>query len=209
MRKGIFLVVSIIGLFCLSGCDNSTTPGNTGKNLQEISEDISASRQFNESYEGYTIDEVEIIKRQTDIENKSDKIFAMLTVNNDTEGVKGYIDYILDYGLYNEGWILDGCEVNYEGTNSGVKLIPTKAPEISTEELAQALSSIYSYGSSTYIEVYDTNIDLETGIADYMVTAKSIHRYMTETINATVSYDCRLIGKLQIQGFPTLTNRKI
>lgn len=186
MRSKTLLAISIF-LFALffSSCNKPSSLGSL--HSAKIIEDVSASRYFKETHNGFVIEEMNIVKRQTDIENKTDKIFATFNVVNEDESVRGYMDFIVDYGLYNEGWILDNCEVNYDGANDGLKFFPTKGPEFSAIDLAQDLSATLD-GTWGEVEVYDSTVDLDTGVAHYFVTGKSVHKYVTETVDATVSY---------------------
>lgn len=213
MRSKILFFISALLclMFCLGGCSPSPSPDNlsakdpagnlvdvfappssdpfAARTPDEIIEDVSDHPDFVNScpVSGFTITGIDIVKRQTDAEHKTDKIFATFNVANESEGVRGYMDFIVDYGLYNEGWILDNCEVNYDGTNDGLKFFPTKGPEFSAIDLAQDLSATLD-GAWDEVEVYDSTVDLDAGVAHYFVTGKSVHKYVTETVNATVSY---------------------
>ena len=59
------------------------------------------------------MDECEIEKRRTDEEAGTDLIY--LTVSGDNGEFECSLSYIVTYELYNEGWILETIERDYEG----------------------------------------------------------------------------------------------
>lgn len=180
MRKHILLfAVMLMGLLILAGCSHAPAV----KSDSEIMNELSSGKYLGESYPNFAIKDVEIIKRQTDVEDKSDKVYVTLSVINDDESISGYIDMVLLYELYNDGWILEECELDYDGA----WFRPEKILELSLDEVSSALN--YATGETiSDVAVYDAEADLENGIVVYSVTGKECHTYMTGELDATLAY---------------------
>lgn len=103
-RIGIFLALVITSCL-LTAC------GNNPKSEQDIVEDINASTDY--IAPPIDVDECEIEKRRTDEEAGIDLIY--LTVSGDNGEFECSLSYIVTYELYNEGWILETIERDYEG----------------------------------------------------------------------------------------------
>lgn len=176
-------MILLITLLSLTGCDKAASV----KSDSDIMSDLSASKYYTEIYPESTIKGIEIIKRQTDVENKNDTVYATLTVASNDESVEGYIDVMILYGLYEEGWILDSCEVYYEGEHAGVNLHPVSRLGLSAEDVSSDLSGLTG-NIYTDVEIYDSGFDEENSIEYYSITGKEPHTYMTRTIDATVTY---------------------
>ncbi len=185
MKKKISIstMILLITLLSLTGCDKAASV----KSDSDIMNDLSESKYYAEIYPESTIKGIEIIKRQTDVENKNDTVYATLTVASNDESVEGYIDVMILYGLYNDGWILDSCEVYYEGEHAGANLHPVSGLGLSAEDVSSDLSGLTG-NSYTDVEIYDSGFDAENSIEYYSITGKEPHTYMTGTIDATVAY---------------------
>lgn len=185
MKKKISIstMILLITLLSLTGCDKAASV----KSDSDIMSDLSASKYYAEIYPESTIKGIEIIKRQTDAENKNDTVYATLTVASNDESIEGYIDVMILYGLYEEGWILDSCEVYYEGEHAGVNLHPVSGLGLSAEDVSSDLSGLTG-NIYTDVEIYDSGFDEENSIEYYSITGKEPHTYMTGTIDATVAY---------------------
>lgn len=96
----------ILMTLMLTGC------GKTVKSEDQMIEDLYNNPNFY-SQQKVTIENLSIIKRQTDKHEKKDIVFVTLKVGNDA--VEGKISYILNYNLYDEGWILDDVSIYPEG----------------------------------------------------------------------------------------------
>lgn len=92
--KGLLLFILLISL---CGCSPSA------KSEQEIVADLQKSPAF--ISEAVRIDSCEIIKRQTDPDNKCDLVYLTAYVNEDE--LKCALSYVMQYALYNDGWILE------------------------------------------------------------------------------------------------------
>ena len=110
-------LVSIILVMCtlassvlLFGC-GSTKRGKTEKEImKDVAETDSFFIEFNLSPK-----KISITKRQTNVEDKTDYIWATIEAEND-EFVY-HADFEMTYILYNEGWMLETLEQTDEGYN--------------------------------------------------------------------------------------------
>lgn len=184
MKKHILLFMVILTVVLISaGC--SHTPAV--KSDSEIMNELSSGKYFTEKYARFTIKGIEVTKRQTDIENKSDKVYVTLSVINDDESISGYIDMVLLYELYNDGWILEECDLDFDGANSGSYFRPEKALDLPLDEVSSALNWALGENISD-VTIYDNEADLENGTVTCSVTGKEYHTYMTGEIDATLTY---------------------
>ena len=118
-RYGVILL-SVILLFSLAGC--SQVP----KSENAIKQDIQASTGFFSDYTDLEITDFEIVERKTDSKNSTDEINCSLSAEN--ENFIYSAEYVLNYHLYDQGWMLEGLE------QKNVDVIPKKATV--TSELA-------------------------------------------------------------------------
>lgn len=109
----LFLLICCALLLC--GC--ASTPAV--KTEEELLADMQ-ERKLPEECEGAAISGIEILKRQTNQEDKQDIVYV--TMQAETETAKLVRSYELEYNLYDEGWILDGVERYDEGENSTTAL---------------------------------------------------------------------------------------
>lgn len=85
--------------------------GNKVADEEQIKQELESGQEFNFLKNGEQIDEIVIVKRQTDKEQKTDTVWCTI-VTSDTE-VSCQKDIVLTYGLYDkEGWILDDVDVS-------------------------------------------------------------------------------------------------
>lgn len=82
----------------LSGCSKS------GKSEKEIVQDLQINSFFQDGMD-VEITQYNVIKRQTDVDNKSDVVY--INVDAENKDFRWNRSYVMTYGLYNEGWILD------------------------------------------------------------------------------------------------------
>lgn len=95
----------VLILILLSGCSPSA------KSAKEIIADLQQNPAF--LSQTVEIDSYEIIKRQTDKNNNSDLVYIMVTINE--EKLNCTLSYIMQYILYNDGWILESVERYEDG----------------------------------------------------------------------------------------------
>lgn len=160
-----FLAMAIIltSLLLLTSCSEST------KSEKDIIADLQASDGFistTAEINGY-----EIIKRQTDKPNKSDIIY--ITVEASNPEITCELSYIMQYVLYNEGWILEDVSRYYDG--------PWRIDGLPNE---QVMSDIREYDA--FVSEYETqygNLSTETVI----VTGEQYDGTFGKSVN--VAYD--------------------
>lgn len=84
-------------LFLFGGCSSGVLEGDVRADI------IKWDSYF--SYFDLDVDSYQITKRQTNIEDKNDFVWASISGSNDDFSY--YADYMLEYRLYNDGWILE------------------------------------------------------------------------------------------------------
>lgn len=97
-------------MFAVSALIMTGCGGTKGVAASQIMSDIENSYAFQQ----YRVElsDVTIIKRQTDVTNKTDDVYvSVYGKNNDYEVAK---NYQLTYELYNEGWILENIRSYYD-----------------------------------------------------------------------------------------------
>lgn len=145
VNKSVVLLAISVAALILSGCSSNEQHSETGRenpSLKEAfkSDDGVSQEQFesdiNESekiqfchrsdyvYESpYTINEYEIIKRQTNVDEKTDILYAMLDLSN--EYFDATVDAEFEYEYYDVGgWILEDTKLTVND------VVPTRAPEV-------------------------------------------------------------------------------
>lgn len=85
--------------------------GPAAKNESGIISDIQHQDDFFENY-NLVIDSSSITKRQTNQDDKTDYIWVELTASNDEFIYSA--EYSLYYVLYNEGWLLEECDISHQ-----------------------------------------------------------------------------------------------
>lgn len=184
MKKRMFLFAAMLMVLLIStGCSRAPIV----KRNSEIINDLSNTKKFFETYPEFTINGIDVVKRQTDVSNRTDTVYVTLSVINDDESISGYIDMELLYELYNEGWILEECSWDWDGANSGSYFRPEKAIDLSFEEVSSDLKALTGEIFSD-VAIYDVEVDLENGTVTYSVTGTEYHTYMTGEIDATLTY---------------------
>jgi len=156
----VILVVVIVSL--------SADKADRVRTEEQIIEDLIAYELYSQDtiYDGLTIS-----KRQTQDEKLVDTVYV--TVDSHSDRIQKVESFILVYNLYDQGWILDSVEYNWEGENS---IVPLIGPG---ESFVDVLFSEYnsqhterSYDPPyTCWEVTDYQVDLSNMTADYTVEA--------------------------------------
>lgn len=209
---GCFVSLMVI----LAGC------GKAVKNETEIKVDLQNHAGFY-SEQDVVIQKLSIIKRQTNEKEKTDTVYVDADVSNDA--VKGQLSYVLNYNLYDEGWILDNVSRYFEGEWN---FTPLKGPEQGAADTAikekvsvphfdkredfleQNLSRFY-YSSDgrhyykshlcRYIAVYvaDFSFNTETGLWEFNGVTRDTDTYYCYNCNGQINPDfdtqCRTCGE--------------
>lgn len=113
-KKSFVLFLLICCALLLCGCASQAV-----KTEEEILADMQ-ERKLPEECEGAAISGIEILKRQTNQDDKQDIVYV--TMQAESESAKLVRSYKLEYNLYDEGWVLDGVEQYSEGENSTTAL---------------------------------------------------------------------------------------
>lgn len=175
-RYFIIFTLIILTLTILTGCGGPST-----KNESEIGKDLIAGGYLSGNSINYIIDDMEIVKRQTDVNNKSDTIYATVIATSEDKVSKLTGEYKIEYGLYNEGWLIDKVTV------SDLSVLPLHGKEFTTDELIEAMASC-NYQNIAYLSVLDYQESLEDGLVYYSISAEDVCTYATEYIDATLSF---------------------
>ncbi|MBR5508724.1 MAG: hypothetical protein IKV59_01575 [Lachnospiraceae bacterium] len=174
LKRKMWTVAAIGLLMCgMTGC------GVKEKTEEEIRTELQAHSNFGMGKD-VTIEEFEVIKRQTDKDDKTDKVFVEVTAGN--EEVEFTTSYGMVYGLYDSGWILD--EV-YESTLVETTVTPKQGP---SDTGAIAVSAGIEDDFSEYSFAAE-ELDLANGNALYVYQGIRNQKYMQEIVNLLVN--CR------------------
>ena len=125
-KKLILLLLATCMLFCLSACgkQNGTPKDTINSDIENLVNNIDLQNCFDSEFVNDSPYQVEsnLIKRQTNFDNKEDIVYYDVIVKNDYFQISN--TYKLLYRYYDEGgWILDDSVL--ESKN----IIPIKAPE--------------------------------------------------------------------------------
>lgn len=129
-RRIIALCMALCCALLLFGC----SAAKTVKSEQEIMADLQ-EKGIPEDNETAVITDLEIIKRQTNAEDKQDLVYV--TIQAEAETAKYVRSYQVEYGLYDDGWVLDDVSRFEDGEN---KIIPLTEP--SSAELDQYFQNV-------------------------------------------------------------------
>lgn len=156
---GIFLILVIM---FLSGCSKS------GKAEKEILKDLQAHPAFISA--NVEIRDYEIIKRQTDVNNKTDLVY--ITVHTNSSELTCSLSYKLEYKLYNEGWLLESVN-RTDG--------PWEISGLKEEQLVSDIKGYDYYFSDWGVYVQDIEI-VDEGYNSNAITA--YEKWLTVRLSA-------------------------
>lgn len=134
---GLFLLIMLLSL---CGCSPSA------KSEREIIADLQQNPAF--ISETIKIDDCEIIKRQTDKDSKSDIVYITVYVNE--EDLTCELSYVMEYVLYNEGWILENVSRYDDG--------PWSIEGLPIERISADVTDYDFYFNDYILEVTDCEI---------------------------------------------------
>lgn len=159
----------LIMLLTLCGCSPSA------KSEKEIIADLQQNPAF--ISETVTINDCEIIKRQTDKDNKYDLIYLTVYVNEDE--LKCALSYIMQYTLYNDGWILEYVD-QYDNGSWSIEGLPIEklSSDITVSDnyfskfglavtSCQILNEGYTYDNGCYGKWFDVSISAKNSMFQY------------------------------------------
>ena len=121
------------------------------------------------------INDMEVVKRQTTVEDKTDVVFVSGTAVNEIAQHNFY--YKMTYILYNDGWILD--EVEKDDKNKCFSQ-PLKGPD--EQQIYYDVESYYSDEYSSYDDSYSFHYQIEESYDDfsdgaYVFSVTSVQEY--------------------------------
>lgn len=178
----LILAGCVILLF--SGC------GKSVKNEAAIRADLDEGNYLSSEGVNFKTSEFRIIKRQTDVDNKSDKIFASIKAISEDVSAQMTGEYTITYGLYNDGWLIDDVSTD------SVTILPLQGKEFTNDELVEAFS-VWEYDNIETVSVHEYEEDLENGMIYYYVYAEDVCAYATEYIYATITFYYSISGGWQ------------
>lgn len=138
-------------LVLLSGCSEPA------KSEEAIVNDLQANQIFIST--DTKISDYEIIKRQTDVENKTDLVY--ITVYTNAPELTSSLTYELKYELYNEGWILESVMRYWDG--------PWEFSGLSDEQILADIKDNDYYFSDWDLDVESVEVVEETCDSNAMV----------------------------------------
>lgn len=177
-RRIIALCMALCCVFSLFGCGAAKTV----KSEQEIMADLQEKGMPEENPDA-KITELEIIKRQTNAEDKHDLVYV--TIQAEAETAKYVRSYQVEYGLYDDGWVLDDVSWFEDGENKTVPLTEPGSAELdqffrNVNDGINAHNEKYSDEDENYTisnppysswEITSQETDVESGTATMYVQA--------------------------------------
>lgn len=154
-RKIMLFIIAILIAVLIVGC------GNSIKTEEELLTDLIADSSFS-MVEGSEVSELTIIKRLTDKDNKTDKVYISISI--DHEAATATQAYIMYYTYYNEGWLLDDIEEYY---GDGVEWTTVSKGAPTNEQIMDALIA-YS------------NSQIDSSYTDQYISEELTHTYFFE-----------------------------
>lgn len=122
MRKRIVLFTIIFAALLLISCGAGKTVSEA-----ELQEDLKSKSSFI-IHNDLQVSGLKIVKRQTTISDKVDKVWVKVDVSNGR--FEGCVYYVMTYGLYNDGWLLDSIEDDNMVSWSFAPLCPLSEEDI-------------------------------------------------------------------------------
>ena len=169
IRSLTFVVIFILMLMCfLTSC---AVPE---KSENDIITDLQNHPNFY-SVQKINIEKLSIIKRQTNVDDKNDIIYVDVKASNDN--ITCSLSYIMQYTLYNEGWILDNVSAyNTEAWS----ILPLTAP--SPEDAENYVKEYYSY---LFLE---EKLDFENKSSSFLFSVEEQHKYLFQEKVISVNF---------------------
>lgn len=172
-KKLIILFAIILFTLLLSRC--SENPCSEYK----IQEDLVKSNKFLEYFdEEFKVDEFTVVKRQTNPKDKSD--IAWVNIIAEDSEKRGNLAFIVNYVLYNEGWLLEDIS---QDTASYWCFSPLDGPSITFIE--SCFPSGYEIDSFSC----ENNLDSNESTVVYTYTADRILFELTYTVEQIFQFD--------------------
>lgn len=198
-RYSMFLLLLLGFLLLMSGCTKSSS-----KSEKELLADLQENSFFLCNQE-IMITDYSIIKRQTDVQGKTDIVY--INVRAEDGFISWDCSYVMTYGLYNEGWILDDIAAYDE---SNWKVQPLQG--VDDEVVQDYMDSYKRENALDLVELIDRATTLEENLGEDRITFRATkeHLYGTEVLdyNQTWYFDEYSYGFF-IAGEPECVDRSI
>ena len=167
--------------------EDSPSQGDKSKSELDIKNDVSQSdvwKALNVEITDFTI-----IKRQTTPEQKIDTVYVTVTGENDD-----YMcvrNYVIEYELYNEGWLVEEIKP-YEAAQNQDATIPLHGVQESLPKNENEMYDNPTYPnaliSTLQSGVSVVSSDIENGIELYEFSRQYEYEYIIETKTITLTY---------------------
>lgn len=170
--RAFLLVLLVCSIPLLSAC------GNKAASEAELQEDLYNSDAFSAYREKeFEITELIVTKRQTSEEDRSDKVWVKVELSNTK--AEGYLFFVLDYSLYNDGWQMDTAQMDTEAEHTTKPLCG-----LSEEEL-------YSAYLPSGAEILSNDVDLEDVLQEVTFSITEEYRFcsVNKTVNDIFQFD--------------------
>ena len=154
MKKKLLAVIFfVIAISLLAGCGKKPASEAT------LKEDLYNSRSFSRfsNQLGMKITDLEVVKRQTTEEQKSDVVWV--EVNTSSEAAEGEMYYVMRYELYNDGWQLENITEDRPGEWQFTPLKNVDAESAPQDLLECHIQSLVENLSETDCQIESFNID--------------------------------------------------
>ncbi|MCR5664311.1 MAG: hypothetical protein K6G17_05435 [Oscillospiraceae bacterium] len=205
IKKGSFLCLVLVCLL-MQGCGQGhesdggrKTHGLREKKIQADIEETDDWKRFNVKTKDFNV-----IKRQTNIDDKEDVVYLCIEGENDRYIVKQY--YIATYNLYNEGWILDSLDELYNDKYQSF-VQPTKrvSQEMVDEQSRSVkgrgkLEALFSFSDAKMIEFHPQAVSVDYYLAEnygydeYAVSARTEYAWFDEEITIPIVFNFEFIS---------------
>lgn len=168
----------LLCLFYFSGCNNKI-PLVSELTIRKDLLSSSVLRDF--SPFSLEIQQFQIEKRQTFEKDKIDKIFVNTTLNDEDKTLEIVGSYIVTYGLYSDGWLLDSVEI------VDSKVSPLVGAGYDEEILCEVLEKV-GYEFIGNLDIYSHETMLDENIDMYSVLVENNYNYLTECLDLTLCF---------------------
>jgi len=165
MWRAFLLVFLLCSTLLLSAC------GSKVASEDKLQEDLYNSDAFSVYREKeFKITELTVTKRQTSEEDRFDKVWVKAALSN--AKAEGYLFFVMNYSLYNDGWQMDVAQLNNETEHEMKPLCG-----LSEEELYDAYTAVDA-------EILSNDVYLEEGMQKVSINVTENYRFCS--VNKTI-----------------------
>lgn len=181
MKKPSFLFfIFTLFVLLLSGCNIGGSPGEAALKEMLCTVHPECLKRYIYQEEVFELDKLEIIRRQTNKEEKTDKVDCRLFVHN--ENYEGQFNYTLYLNYWDKGgWQLDNC-VQFDADEIRTK-VNTLPKEITDNEVNYYTAIL---GALNFVE---ETFDSESGLVTRVYRADNKFHYLDVSGTMTIQYE--------------------